>query len=61
MDLCAVLRDISETKSHPKVEIKHNLFYCTSLYCPSEMFHFSQIKGKSLYQQRDYDSLYCDN
>lgn len=29
------------------------------LYCASEMLNFLQIKGKTLHQQKSYDSLYC--
>lgn len=38
---------------------RHTSFHCDLLYCVSEIF-FLQIESKSLHQQKDYNSLYCD-
>lgn len=37
---------------------RHTLFHCTSLYCTSQMC-LSQIEGKTLHQQKHYNSLSC--
>lgn len=38
---------------------RHSSFYCTLLYCSSQMLHFLQIKGTTLHPQKDYDLFYC--
>ena len=37
---------------------KQTLLYCILLYCVPQMLHFLQIEGKTLHQQKDYNSLY---
>lgn len=47
---CAELADdYTHTEGRGR-NYRHTLFYCTSLYCASQMFRFLQIEGKALQQ-----------
>ena len=36
---------------------RHTSFYCIPLSCTSQILHFLQIEGRTLHQQKDYNSL----
>lgn len=39
---------------------KTSVYRHASFYCASQVFHFLQIEGKTLHQQKEYDLFYFD-